>query len=80
MSKLGSEPAATIISNILAEDSPIKFLKIDPEYINETFDLFSRLSPHRFSYVDVSLIVLAKEFEAEVLTFDRRLEERLKQD
>lgn len=78
MSKLGSDAATTITSNILAEDSRIKLLKIDPDYINETFDLFSRLSPHRFSYVDVSLIVLAKEFEAEVLTFDRRLEEKLK--
>lgn len=78
MSKLGSEAAASIVSNILGEDSPIKLLKVDQEYSNETFELFSKLSPHRFSYVDVSLMVLSREFEAEVLTFDRRLEEKLK--
>ena len=79
MSKVGASAATKIGQDILDSSSPIQLLKIDEELFEESWDLFSKLGSHRFSFVDVSLMVLSKEFEAEVLTFDRRLEEKLKQ-
>jgi len=79
MSKVGASAATKIGQDILDPSSPIQFLKIDEEFFDESWAIFSKLGPHRFSFVDVSLMVLSKEFEAKVLTFDRRLEEKLKQ-
>lgn len=77
MSKLGSEAASKIGADILAQDSGIQILKIDQDYFEETVKLFEKLSPHKLSFVDVSLLVLAKKLEAKVLTFDQGLERAL---
>jgi predicted nucleic acid-binding protein len=79
MSRCSSEEANQVADVLLAENSPVKLLKLDQEYFEEIMDLFKKLSPHKFSFVDVSLMILSKEFEAKVLTFDHRLEEKLKQ-
>lgn len=77
--RASSQEAIKVADFLLSEKSPIQLLKIDKEYFEDTLALFKKLSPHRFSFVDVSLIILAGELEAEVITFDKRLEERLGQ-
>lgn len=79
MSKVGSVAANKIGQDLLDPSSPIQFLKIDEEFFADSWSLFRQLGQHRFSFVDISLLVLAKNIEAEVLTFDRDLEEKLRQ-
>lgn len=74
MSKLSAVSASKIGADILAQDSGIQILKIDQEYFEETVDLFESLAPHKLSFVDVSLLILAKNLEAKVLTFDQGLD------
>jgi len=76
-SRYSSSVAATIYEDLFSEETGIKLIKIDEEFFEETLVLFKKLNPHRFSFVDVSLMVLSKELEAKVLTFDERLEEKL---
>lgn len=77
MSKVGASAATKIGRDILDTTSPIQLLKIDEEFFEDSWNLFGELGPHRFSFVDVSLIVLSKELDAKVMTFDKRLEKAL---
>ena len=76
-SKYSSQEATRLMKVLLAEDSPIKLLKIDMDYFDETVALFRQLEPHRFSFVDVLLIALHRDFNAPVVTFDQRLQRAL---
>ena len=73
-SRFSSAEAIRVADILNSERSPVQFLKLDEEYFDDTLALFKKLSPHRFSFVDVSLMVLAKNMEARVLTFDERLD------
>lgn len=77
MSKVGSQMAAKIGKDLLDPDSSVQFLKIDEEYFANTWSLFESMGTHKLSFVDVSLITLAKHLEAKVLTFDQGLERAL---
>lgn len=76
-SRFSSKEALELGKVLLSEDSGVHLLKIDEEYFDETLSLFEKLSPHRLSFVDVSLIVLSKNLETKVLTFDQSLERAL---
>lgn len=79
MSKVGSTFAVKINNDLLGPDSPLQLLKMDEEFFEESNALFRTLSPHKLSFVDVSLIVLSRNLEAKVLTFDKGLEQALSQ-
>lgn len=68
-----SELAITV-KNTLQENFTIFPEKISKEGIWSDFE---SLSPHRFSYTDVSLYSLSKKFGVEVLTFDDKLKKRI---
>ncbi|QQR54682.1 type II toxin-antitoxin system VapC family toxin [Candidatus Peregrinibacteria bacterium] len=72
-SRFSSKEAIQLSEILLSEDSGIQLLKMDEEYFEESVALFEELSPHKLSFVDISLLVLAKNLEAKVLTFDERL-------
>lgn len=74
MSRYSSSEAIRICEIILDKDFPAQILKIDEEYFEQSVDLFKKLGKHKFSFVDVSLIVLARELGAKIITFDERLE------
>jgi len=74
MSRYSSEEATTISRTLLGEKFPAKIIKLDTDYFELTNDLFKKLGKHRFSFVDVSLLVLARELDARIITFDERLQ------
>lgn len=78
MSRLGSQAAIQIGSDLLNEDSAIHLTKLDQELFEESMALFKTLSPHRLSFVDFALIALSRHLGAEVLTFDEPLQKALK--
>jgi predicted nucleic acid-binding protein len=39
--------------------------------------MFKKLGKHKLSFVDVSLVVLARELGAKIITFDERLQKAL---
>lgn len=71
--KSSTELAVKVIQLLLKEGSDVQLFKLDEANLEPTLELFGRLKPHDFSYVDVSLIHLAREFECEVLSFDQKL-------
>ncbi len=77
MARFSSEAAVELSNELFSEDYSVQLLKIDEEYFEDSQALFKQLSPHKFSFVDISLMVLSKNLEAKVLTFDRNLEKTL---
>ncbi len=77
MSRFSSEKAILLADTLFSENSSLQILKMDEEFFEDTQALFQKLSPHTFSFVDVSLMVLAQNLEAKVLTFDKKLAEAL---
>jgi predicted nucleic acid-binding protein len=75
MSRFSSEKALLLSDTLFSENSSLQILKMDEEFFEDSKTLFQKLSPHTFSFVDVSLMVLAKHLEAKVLTFDKKLAE-----
>lgn len=73
-SRYSSKEAVRISEIMLDKDFPAKILKIDEEYFEQSIKMFKKLGKHRFSFVDVSLLVLASELEAKIITFDTRLD------
>lgn len=78
--KSGNEMAISVAQQLLSGGANIEIYKVDEAFMEEVMVLFERLKPHTFSYIDVSLIHLSREFEIPVLTFDKELEVALAQD
>lgn len=77
MSKIGSAAAIKIGKDLLDSSSSVQFLRMDEESFEDTWSLFETIGTHKLSFVDVSLITLAKNLDAKVLTFDQGLEKAL---
>jgi predicted nucleic acid-binding protein len=75
--KVSTEFATSVTRKLLSPDSNIELFKLDESFFEEVLELYGKLGPHSFSYVDVSLIHLSKELELSVLTFDKELEKAL---
>lgn len=75
--KASTEIAVQVAKMLLDSGGSISVLRLDENYIEDVIDLYKKLAPHSFSYVDVSLIHLSKELELPVLTFDKDLEKAL---
>ncbi|MFA5855515.1 MAG: PIN domain-containing protein [Candidatus Gracilibacteria bacterium] len=77
MSRYSSSEAVRISEILLDGEFPAQIFKVDIDYLKESVALFRELGQHKLSFVDVSLIVLAREFSAKVITFDRGLKTAL---
>ncbi len=71
--KASSEEALQVSRILLGPNPPAQILRLDENYFEETVKLFQELHPHRFSYVDLSLIALSRDLDVPVLTFDKAL-------
>jgi predicted nucleic acid-binding protein len=58
---------------IMDPKQAFKFLRIDEGFFEDVWQEFKSRGPHRFSFVDMSLITLAKTMDAKVLSFDEKL-------
>lgn len=72
--KVSTKIAATLAKQLLRGDNNIEIYKLDEAYLDQVLKLYGELGPHTLSYIDVSLIHLARELELPVLTFDKDLE------
>ena len=58
--KASSELANSVAKFLLSKDSKVEVYKLDEIYMDEVLALYETLSPHLFSYVDVSLIQIGR--------------------
>lgn len=75
--KVSSKAAINLSKLLLSPDSPIELMRVDEAYFEEIMNAFEQNSPHDFSFVDMSLILLSKKMEAKIYSFDADLNKAL---
>ena len=72
--KISSKEAAKVGELLLGHDSPVKLMHSDKKTFDLSWKFFQSLEPHKFSFIDCILITLAKEFQCQIFTFDKKMD------
>ena len=75
--KFSSTEAVKIGKLILDNDLDINIINSNELQFENAWKMFQKLSPHRFSFVDCLLLVLKKEDDDIIFTFDKILSSAL---
>lgn len=72
--KISSKEAVKVGQLLLDYDSPVKFMHSDEKTFKLSWKLFQDMGTHKFSFIDCILITLAKEFQCQIFTFDKKMD------
>ncbi len=72
-SRKNSKIAAEVGAILLAPNSAATLLKMDDSFFDEVWVLFQKSAPLNLSITDTSVLYLALEYGADLITFDRDL-------
>lgn len=72
--KMGHPNLAKVFYEFISEHTAIKIVGVDQEWLDAIAELLAEAKPRKaLSYTDYSLICMAREFGAELVTFDKKL-------